>query len=160
MRARQPLPAVRRAAGANRSAEGAYVLREPQGGRDVTLLATGSEVALALAASDLLEAEGLRAAVVSMPCWALFEARPAAERAAVLGTAPRLGIEAAARLGWDRWTGEAGGFLGMAGYGASGAEADLWRHFGLTPADAARAAKALLAGPPSARTAATATSPR
>ena len=87
-------------------------------------------------------------AVVSMPCWNLFEARPAAERAAVLGTAPRLGIEAAARLGWDRWTGDSGGFLGMAGYGASGAEADLWRHFGLTPQDAARAARALLVTAP------------
>ena len=145
--ARQPMPAVRREAGTNRSAEGAYVLREADGGRGVTLLATGSEVALALAAADLLAEQGIRAAVVSMPCWAIFEARPAAERAAVLGQAPRLGIEAAARLGWDRWTGDAGGFLGMAGYGASGAEADLWRHFGLTPEAAAAAAKALLAPP-------------
>ncbi len=142
--ARQPLPAVRRDAAQNRSAGGAYVLRDTPGPRDVTLLATGSEVALALAAADLLAAERIAAAVVSMPCWALFEARPAAERAAILGTAPRLGIEAAARLGWDRWTGDAGGFLGMQGYGASGAEAELWRHFGLTPEEAAKAARALL----------------
>ena len=77
------------------------MLREADGVRDVTLLATGSEVEIALAAADMLAAQGLRAAVVSMPCWELFEAQPAAYRVEVLGAAPRVAVEAAvaARLG-------------------------------------------------------------
>ena len=76
----------------NRSARGAYVLIEPAGVRHVTLLATGSEVSLAVAAQELLAAEGVNAAVVSMPCWELFEAQPEAYRSAVLGTAPRVAV--------------------------------------------------------------------
>ena len=75
------------------------MLREPTGGRDVTILATGSEVEIALAGADTLAAKGIKAAVVSMPCWELFEAQPASYRAEVLGKAPRVGVEAAVRLG-------------------------------------------------------------
>ncbi len=103
---RQNLPTLERPVAENLSARGAYVLREPEGGRDVTLLATGSEVAIALEAAKLLATMGKRAAVVSMPCWELFEAQPADYRALVLGTAPRVGVEAAVRFGWDRWLGE------------------------------------------------------
>src|SRR5690606_22858262 len=105
---RQNLPAVRPDGGnGNLSARGAYVLREAGGERAVTLLATGSEVEIALAAACTLRTQhGVETAVVSMPCWELFEAQNADYRNSVLGTAPRLAVEAAARLGWDRWIGE------------------------------------------------------
>jgi transketolase len=134
--ARQPLQPTGRAAGENRSARGAYVLVEAAcGPRQATLLATGSEVGLAMRARAVLEARGTATAVVSMPCWELFEAQDMAYRASVLGPGTRrVGIEAAVRLGWDRWIGEDGVFIGMTGFGASGAETELWSHFGLTEA--------------------------
>src|SRR5262249_9710790 len=113
---RQNVRAVRLAPSEeNLVARGAYVLKETEGPRDLTFLATGTEVEIAREAADALKAEGIKAAVVSMPCWALFERQPPDYRAAVLGTAPRVGIEAAARLGWDRWIGEKGAFIGMDG---------------------------------------------
>ena len=143
---RQALPLVRHEDGAElQTARGAYVLTEPEGGRDVTLLATGSEVEIALAAADALLPEGIRAAVVSMPCWELFEEQDDAWRRSVLGTAPRVAVEAAARLGWDRWIGERGTFVGMTGFGASGPAPELYRHFGITPEAVAQAARALVA---------------
>ncbi len=123
---------------------GAYVLVEPDGDRDVTLLATGSEVEIALAAAGLLLDAGIAAAVVAMPCWELFEEQDEAYRSAVLGAAPRVAIEAAVRLGWDRWIGENGTFVGMAGFGASGPAPDLYRHFKITPDDVVAAARALV----------------
>ena len=139
--ARQALPRVRREAGdENLSGHGAYVLAEAQGApRAVTLLATGSEVVLALQAREQLQAEGIATAVVSMPCWELFEAQDEAYRAAVLGPATvRVAVEAALRFGWERWIGERGGFVGMTGFGASGPADRLYRHFGIT-ADAVAA---------------------
>jgi transketolase len=91
----------------------------PTGARALTLLATGSEVSLALEARELLAKDGVSAAVVSMPCWELFAAQSVAYRAQVLGSAPRLAVEAAVGQGWERWTGERGVFLGMTGFGAS-----------------------------------------
>ncbi|MBB6255288.1 transketolase [Nitrospirillum iridis] len=129
---RQDLPTLRRDADFNRSAAGAYILRETAGPRDATLLATGSEVALAVEAAERLATEGVAVAVVSMPCWDLFARQPAANRALVLGAAPRIGVEAAVRFGWDRWLGDQGAFIGMEGFGASGPAADLYRHFGIT----------------------------
>ena len=136
--ARQPLPRVRPAsherADENLSRRGAYVLAEATAGkREVTLIATGSEVALAVQAREKLQAQGLHTAVVSMPCWELFDAQDAAYRRSVLptGTA-RVAIEAALRFGWERWIGERGGFVGMPGFGASGAADALYRHFGIT----------------------------
>lgn len=141
---RQALPPLRTQAGENRSARGAYVLAEAEGGaRRITLLATGSEVAIALEARDTLQAEGVPTAVVSMPCWELFEAQDAAYRAAVLGPQTvRVAVEAAVKLGWERWIGMEGGFVGMTGFGASGPGEELFAHFGITAdavADAARA---------------------
>ncbi|MFN3746915.1 MAG: transketolase [Hyphomicrobiaceae bacterium] len=142
---RQNLPTVRTThATENLTARGAYVLREAPGPRAVTLLATGSEVEIALAASDLLAGDGIAAAVVSMPCWERFEAEDEAYQARVLGTAPRVAIEAAARLGWDRWIGPSGRFIGMAGFGASAPAPQLYRHFGITAEAVADAARAVI----------------
>jgi transketolase len=142
---RQPLPLQRTEAhGENRSAEGAYVLAEADGERQVTLLATGSEVAIAMDARAALAAAGIRAAVVSMPCWELFEEQDEAYRKAVLGSAPRVAVEAAARLGWDRWLGARSAFIGMSGFGASAPIEALYPHFGITAEKVAEAAKSLL----------------
>ncbi|MGE0022145.1 MAG: transketolase [Hyphomicrobium sp.] len=141
---RQNLPTMRTEVRENRSARGAYVLEEADGSRNVTLLATGSEVEIALAAAGALSAAGIRAAVVSMPCWELFEAESADYRARVLGTAPRIGIEAAARFGWDRWIGDAGAFVGMQGFGASGPAPALYHHFQITSEAVVAAAMRLI----------------
>ncbi|MDB5369182.1 MAG: transketolase, partial [Roseomonas sp.] len=136
---RQNLPALRFEAGENRSARGGYVLAEASGARRATLVATGSEVHLAMAARETLEAEGIPTAVVSLPCWELFALQDETYRAQVLGDAPRVGIEAALSFGWDRWLGNDGTFIGMMGFGASAPAEDLYKHFGIT-ADAAVAA--------------------
>ncbi|PHS24758.1 MAG: transketolase [Robiginitomaculum sp.] len=128
----------------NLCAKGAYVVFEPEIGRDVTLLATGSEVEIAVAASDVLAKDGIRAAVVSMPCFELFAAQGPAYRAKVLGRAPRIGIEAAVEQGWERWLGENGIFIGMDGFGASAPAPDLYKHFGITAKAMADAAKTLI----------------
>jgi transketolase len=143
---RQRLPLLRTVPGdGNKSARGAYVLAEAEGGaRQVTLLATGSEVSLAMAARDLLAKDGVRAAVVSMPCWELFEQQPEAYRREVLGAAPRVGIEAAVRLGWDRWLGERSAFIGMSDFGASAPIEQVYPHFGFTAENVAAAARSLL----------------
>ena len=118
----------------NLSARGAYVLAEAEGGaRRATIFATGSEVALAVEARALLQAEGVPTAVVSMPSWELFERQDEAYRRQVIGRGTvRVAVEAAVRLGWDRYIGEDGGFVGMSGFGASGPEDELFAHFGIT----------------------------
>lgn len=132
--ARQSLPALRKDGGPeNRSARGAYVLAEATGARRVTLLSTGSEVQIAMEARALLEKDGIPTAVVSMPCWSLFEEQDAAYRKAVLGEGTvRVAVEAAVKFGWERWIGEDGGFIGMKGFGASGPADQLYQHFGIT----------------------------
>lgn len=143
---RQNLPMLRQAhTSENRSARGAYLLREPKGKRDVTLIATGSEVEIAVAAAEKLAEQKISAAVVSMPCWEKFEEQDAAYRAEVLGKAPRIAIEALARMGWDRWIGENGVFIGMNGFGASAPAPDLYRHFNITADAAVAAARKLIA---------------
>ncbi|MEE8272608.1 MAG: transketolase [Alphaproteobacteria bacterium] len=143
---RQGLPTLRTDAGAdNLAAGGAYVLAEATGAARVTLFATGSELSIAMAARDLLQADGIGARVVSMPCWALFERQQPPARAAVLGDSPvRVAIEAGCRHGWDRYIGADGIFVGMSGYGASAPYGDLYDHFGITAEAAAAAAKARL----------------
>lgn len=141
---RQGLPLLRTThIDENLSARGAYVLFEPEGGRDVTLLATGSEVPLAMDAAKLLQGEGIKAAVVSMPCWELFDAQAEDYRAGVLGTAPRVGVEAAVEFGWQKWLGQQGAFIGMRGFGASAPAQELYKHFGITPEAVAAAARDL-----------------
>jgi len=129
----------------NLCARGAYVLREAEGERDVTLLATGSEVEIAVSAAEVLGKEGIKAAVVSMPCWEVFEAQDESYRSDVLGDAPRVGVEAACGFGWDKWTGPGGAFIGMSSFGASAPANKLYEHFGIT-ADAVVAAAKRVCG--------------
>jgi transketolase len=144
---RQNLPMLRLThSRENRSAGGAYLLREPEQERALTLIATGSEVEIAVAAAEKLGNDyGLAAAVVSMPCWELFEAQTQQHQRAMLGSAPRIAVEAAARLGWDRWIGEKGAFVGMTGFGASAPAPDLYRHFDITSEAVVAAALKLVA---------------
>jgi transketolase len=142
---RQSVPALRNDAdGENKCARGAYVLAEAKGKRQVTILATGSEVSLALAARDLLAQKKVEAAVVSMPCWQLFDRQDAGYRGSVLGEAPLVAVEAAVRFGWDRYIGRAGGFVGMTGFGASAPAEALYKHFGITAEAVCSAALALV----------------
>ncbi|MDE2166393.1 MAG: transketolase [Alphaproteobacteria bacterium] len=141
---RQGLPALRTDVSANRSARGAYVLAEAVGPRAVTLLATGSEVAIAMAAREQLAGAKIAAAVVSMPCWELFERQDEAYKRSVLGNSPRVAVEAACREGWDRYLAPKGTFVGMTGFGASAPADALYKHFNITPEAVAAAAKALL----------------
>jgi transketolase len=123
----------------NLSAKGAYVLAAAEGDRQATILATGSEVEIAMNARDALQADGVPTAVVSMPCWELFEAQSDAYKADVLGDGVRVAVEAAIGFGWEHWTGPEGGFVGMKGFGASAPADELYEHFGIT-ADAVAAA--------------------
>ena len=142
---RQNLPTVRtRHVDANLTGRGAYLLRAPSDVRQVTLIATGSEVEIALAAADRLAAEGIATAVVSAPCFELFAGQDAAYRAEVLGSAPRVGVEAAIRQGWDAMLRPEDGFVGMTGFGASAPAEDLYRHFGITAEAVAETARNLL----------------
>jgi transketolase len=129
---RQALPALRTDTAENRCARGGYVLAEAEGPRQATVIGTGSEVTIAMAARDALAAEGIAVAVVSLPCWELFSQQDEAYREAVLGGAPRIGIEAAGNFGWERWLGLDGTFIGMTGFGASAPIEDLYKHFGIT----------------------------
>ncbi|MDE2516511.1 MAG: transketolase, partial [Rhodospirillales bacterium] len=141
---RQGLPELRHDASENLTARGGYVLAEAEGARQATLIATGSEVSLAMAARKTLAAQGIQVAVVSLPCWELFAAQDAGYRNAVLGSAPRIGIEAAGGFGWERWLGPEGVFIGMPGYGASAPFEELYRYFGITEDAAIAAVKRLL----------------
>jgi transketolase len=150
---RQGLPTVRlEHKNANLVEKGAYVLAEAEGKRQAILMATGSEVAIALAARDLLQAEGIGTRVVSMPCWELFEAQDESYRRRVLppAGAVRVAVEAGVRMGWDRWLcGERGsakksGFVGMESFGASAPADVLYEHFGITAEGVAAKVKSLL----------------
>ena len=143
---RQALPTFREVTGkANLVALGAYVAIEPESGRDVTLIATGSEVSIALEAAKLLAADKVRAAVVSAPCFDLFRRQSQEYRAEVLGSAPRIGVEAAVEGDWARWLGDGGEFVGMTGFGASAPAEVLYREFGVTAEAVAAAARRCIA---------------
>lgn len=118
----------------NRCSRGAYVLRATDGARDLTMLATGTEVAIALAAAEELKQEGIAAAVVSMPCWELFEEQDAQYRQEVLGTAPILAIEAACKFGWTRYVASEDDVIGLTGFGVSAPAKDAFEHLGITQA--------------------------
>jgi transketolase len=145
--ARQELPLVRTThVEENLSRRGAYVLAEADGSsRAVTLTATGSELSIAVRAREMLQAQGIATAVVSMPSWELFSSQDAAYRSMVLGVdSVRVACEAAVRFGWERWIGETGGFIGMPGFGASGPADVLYQYFGITPEAVVAKARELL----------------
>ncbi|MFN3743819.1 MAG: transketolase [Hyphomicrobiaceae bacterium] len=131
--------------GENLSARGGYVLREAKGGtRAVTLIATGSEVGIAVKAADLLAAKGIAAAVVSLPSFELFRKQDAAYRQGVLGDVPRVAIEAAVAQGWCEWLRPTDAFIGLSDFGASAPAGKLFAHFGLTPERVAEVAGKLV----------------
>ncbi len=144
---RQVLPTVRTEDGTeNLSAKGGYELAAADGDAVVTILATGSEVEIALAARDQLQMKGTATRVVSMPCWELLDDQDAAYREQTLGPGTvRIAVEAALEQGWSRYTGDADAFVGMTGFGASAPAADLFKHFGITAEAVAAKALALLA---------------
>ena len=148
---RQGVPCLRTGEGGNGSgnacARGGYVLREASGGTPgVVLLATGSECAIADEARRALEADGVPARLVSLPCWELFDEQEPAYRESVLGGADtvRIAVEAASPLGWERYVGATGAVVGMQGFGASAPAKDLYAHFGITADAVVAAAKARL----------------
>jgi transketolase len=147
---RQNIPTVRGAQGAtgdeNLSAKGAYVLAGDASAK-VRLIASGSELQLALAARDLLAKDGVSAAVVSMPSWELFARQDAGYRSSVMGPdgTVRVACEAATGFGWERWLGSRGGFVGMQSFGASAKYQDLYKHFGITAEAIAAKARVLAA---------------
>ncbi|MBT2388283.1 transketolase [Streptomyces sp. ISL-1] len=154
---RQALPTLDRTrlAAASGVARGAYVLADPPSGEpQVILLATGSEVSLALAARDELAADGIGARVVSMPCWELFDRQPREYRDQVLPPAvtARVGIEQASTFGWDRYVGDGGAVVGMHTYGASAPLKQLLTKFGFTPQRVAEVARELVESRQEART--------
>ncbi len=149
---RQGLPTVRTEHKTkNLSAQGAYILAEAEGKRRAILLATGSEVEIAMKARDMLQAEGIGTRVVSMPCWELFEKQDDKYRRKVLPAGPvRVAIKAAIRFGWDRWLygergrREKGAYVGMHGFGASAPASDLYKHFAITPEAVVQSVKDML----------------
>jgi transketolase len=144
---RQPMPLLRREPGTeNKSAKGAYVLLEAEGGvRKLTLMATGSELHLAVEARKLLQKEGIPTAVVSMPCRLLFEEQDAAYKRSIMGeTHARVAVEAAVELGWDRYLGFQGRFVGMHSFGESGKVAEVYQKFGITTDAVVHAAREVM----------------
>jgi transketolase len=147
---RQPLPTLDRAkyAPADGLAKGAYVIADAPGGApEVLLLATGSEVALCIAAHETLAAEGVRSRVVSMPSWELFEHQPKEYKDSVIppSVTARVSVEQAATLGWDRYVGLTGAKIGMRTFGASAPLQELQAKFGFAPGHVVAAARAQLA---------------
>jgi len=141
---RQNVPTVRGAGDENLCTKGAYILAGEESA-PIRLIASGSEVQLALAARDLLAKDGLAAAVVSMPSWELFAAQDDGYRARVMGGdgTVRVACEAATGFGWERWLGSKGAFVGMKGFGASAKAPELYKHFGITAEAIAQAARRL-----------------
>jgi transketolase len=140
---RQNLTTVRGGAGKeNLSRRGGYVLAPAEGEAKITILATGSEVEIAVAARKLLEGDGIGASVVSMPSFALFDAQDESYRRSVLPEGQvRIAVEAAVKFGWERYIGRDGLFIGMSGFGESAPHADLYKHFGITAEAVAEAGR-------------------
>ena len=128
----------------NMVARGGYILNKVSTKRDITIIATGSEVELAMEASSLLHEDGIEASVVSLPCWELFDQQDGSYKKEVLGNCPRIAVEAACEMGWSKYIGEKGVFIGMNSFGASGPALDLYEHFGITTKAIMASAKSLL----------------
>ena len=128
----------------NLSAKGGYVLSESDGERRVTVMATGSEVEIAIEAQKKLQADGISTAVVSMPSWNLFEDQDEAYKENVLGSGIRIAVEAAVQMGWEKYIGSNGCFIGMSSFGASAPANELYKHFGITAEAIVKAVKSRL----------------
>ena len=128
----------------NKVSKGGYILNDISSKRDLTLIATGSEVEIAMEASDLLNAEGIKAAVVSLPCWELFDKQDETYRKDVLGNSPRIAIEAACDMGWSKYIGDNGVFIGMKSFGASGPADQLYKHFGINSEAIVKQARSII----------------
>ena len=140
---RQALPTLRTIhTDENLCAKGGYVIAEAEGSRQATILATGSEVSLAMEARAALKAQGIATAVVSLPCWELFDAQAENYRNKVLGDVPRVAVEAASTFGWERYVGPKGAIVGMTTFGASAPAPALFKHFGITAEAVVAAVKA------------------
>ena len=138
-------PARIDAAESNLSARGGYVLRDASTKAEITIMATGSEIEIAMKARELLEAQGVGTRVVSLPCWRLFDEQTENYRHAVMGSGTlKIAIEAAGPMGWERYIGPDGIFIGMHGFGASAPYKELYKHFGITAEAAADAGLARL----------------
>ncbi len=138
---RQGLPLLRKSAQENLTAKGGYIMAGDAQKRQATIIATGSEVSMAMEARAKLAEEGIDVTVVSMPCCELFDAQPEPYRQEVLGNAPRVAVEAAAKYGWERYVGEDGDIIGMDGFGASGPAGELYKYFGITVEEVVEAVK-------------------
>ena len=129
---RQNLPILRSDSKENKTSLGAYIIAGDDKKRQATLIATGSEVALAVEAYNKLKAEGIDVVVVSMPCTELFDAQPITYQEQILGNKPRIAIEAASKFGWEKYVGLTGDIIGMDGFGASAPGSELYKYFGIT----------------------------
>jgi transketolase len=142
---RQNLPTLDRTkyGSADGAIKGAYTVLDTDGTPDAILIGTGSEVQICLDAAELLAKDGVKARVVSMPCWKLFDDQPQSYQDEVLPAAVtnRVACEAGIKMGWEKYLGTAGKFVGMDGFGASAPAEELYEHFGLTPEKVAAAAK-------------------
>lgn len=129
---RQNLPLLRQDAKTNMSARGGYIIAGDDKKRQATLIATGSEVGLAIEARNKLKQDGIEVAVISMPCTELFDAQDISYQEQILGTKPRIAVEAASKFGWEKYVGLNGDIIGMDGFGASAPAAELYKYFGIT----------------------------
>ena len=129
---RQSVPTLRTSCSENLTARGAYIISPADGKVQATLIATGTEVSLAVAAQKQLKNLGIDVNVVSMPCCELFDNQSEEYKQSILGSAPRIAVEAASIYGWEKYTGMNGATIGLSGFGTSGKGEDVYAHFGIT----------------------------
>lgn len=141
---RQSVPTLRTDTEENLSSRGAYVISEAQRDPQATIIATGTEVSLAVEAQKQLRADGIEVNVVSMPCCELFDAQPEDYKQKVLGRAPRIAVEAAAAFGWERYTGSSDRVIGINSFGASGKGDEVYNYFGITAENVVKKVKEVL----------------
>lgn len=138
---RQSVPTIRFTTGENLTAKGGYIISPAKGTPHATIIATGTEVALAIEAQKKLAEENIGVNVVSMPCQELFDAQPAEYKREILGNKPRIAVEAASRYGWERYVGENGAIIGLDTFGTSGKGDEVYAHFGITAENIAATVK-------------------
>ncbi len=141
---RQNLPLLRTSATENLTAKGGYIISGEGENRQATIIATGSEVSIAVEAQKKLQEEGIETVVVSMPCTELFDAQPEEYKQKVLGKMPRVAVEAASKFGWEKYVGCDGKIIGMDSFGASGPASQLYEHFGITVENIIKSVKEVL----------------